>query len=216
MTRISKPRRNSVGAKRLDLTDLRELLKDRRVWAAVGRVVQPDDGSDYWQIVVHKGDEVDIEIEVVIQPSKVPVTARLRGGGWWEVPAVDDEVALLIPDGQLDFMPIVIGSLSSNRVPSGDQAPAPTNIVITAPAGGKVYVHDGSSGAKALATADHFHVDSTGGLTTGPITSAIQNAPNPAFPVSDPVNPFLDENLTPTTHQYRAGDSDGTTVLEAK
>lgn len=216
MTRISKPKRSGVGAKRLDLTDLRELLRDRRVWSAVGRVVQPEGGALHWQIVQHEGEDADIEIEVVIQPSQVPVTARLRGGGWWEVPAVDDEVALLVPDGQLDFMPIVIGSLSSNRVPSGDQAPSPTNIVIAAPAGGKVYVHDGSSGAKSLATADHFHLDSTGSPTGAPITSAVPNAPNPNFPVPDAVHPFLDETLTPTTHPFHDGDSDGTAVLYGK
>lgn len=215
MTRITKPKRRGTGAKRLDLSDMRELFRDRRVWSAVGRVVLPDGTDQHWQIVEHEGEGVDIEIEVVIQPSQVPVTARLRGGGWWEVPALDDEVALLIPDGQVDFMPIVIGSLSTNRVPTG-QAPSPTNIVIAAPAGGKVYVHDGSGGAKALATADHFHIDSTGGVTGTPVTSAIANAPNPNFPVPDAVHPFLDETLTPTTHPFREGDADGTTVLEAK
>ena len=215
MTRITKPKRGGVGAKRLDLSDLRELLKDRRVWSAVGRVVLPEGASQHWQIVDHEGSEVDIEIEVVIQPSQVPVTARLRGGGWWEVPAVDDEVALLIPDGQLDFMPIVIGTLSSNRVPTG-QAPNPTNIVIAAPAGGKVYVHDGSGGAKALATVDHFHLDSTGSPTDTPITTAIPNVPNPNFPVPDAVHPFLDELGAPTTAPFHNGTADGTTVLYGK
>lgn len=216
MSRIVKPRRRGVGAKRLDLTDMRELFRDRRVWSAVGIVTKADGRDSHWEIVTDDGGaEVDIVIDVVVQPSQVPVTARLRGGGWWEVPAEGDEVALLVPDGQLDFMPIVLCKLSSNTVPSG-QAPSPTNIVIAAPTGGKVYVHDGSGGAKALATVDHFHLDSTGSPTGTPITSAIPNVPNPNFPVPDSVNPFLDENLIPTTAPYHNGTADGTEVLEAK
>jgi hypothetical protein len=239
MTRISKPKRSGTGAKRLDLTDLRELLKDRRVWSAVGRVVMPEGATQHWQIVAHEGANVDIEIEVVLQPSQVPVTARLRGGGWWEVPALNDEVALLVPDGQLEFMPLVIGSLSSNRVPSV-QAPSPTCIVIAAPAGGKVYVHDGTGGAKPLAYksdveavdakyAGHVHLDSMGSPTSDPLASGVSppppavdptagvitNPPNPAFPVPDGVHPFLSvPSLTPTIEPFSPGASPPDALIE--
>lgn len=150
MTRISKPKRSRSGSKRLDLTDMRELFRDRRVWTAIGVVTAPDDGGAHWQVETDDGGAVDVTVEVVLHPSETPVTCRLRGGGWWEVPALGDEVAVLVPEGAIDFMPLIVARLSSNTVPT-TQGPDPSRVVIVAPSGGEVVIHDGEGGAEAVA-----------------------------------------------------------------
>lgn len=147
MTRITKPKRSKVGAKRLDLTDMRAAFADRRTWTAVGIVECPEGVAQHWEVVTEDGEAVDVLIEVVLQPSQQPVTARLRAG-WWEVPALGDEVAIIMPEGALDFMPIVVCKLSSNHVPTV-QGPQPGRIVIESD---EVLVHDGNGGAVSLAT----------------------------------------------------------------
>jgi hypothetical protein len=130
----------------MDLTDMRELFRDRRVWSALGVVIAPD-GGPHWAVVPSDtGGAFDIVVEVEIQPSQVHVTARLRAG-MWEVPAVGEEVAVLVPDGRIDFQPIVIAILSSGSVPTV-QGPQPGRIVIVSP---EVMIHDGTGGAVALA-----------------------------------------------------------------
>lgn len=147
--RIDKPKRSRSGAKRLDLTDMRHLFMDRRVWTAIGTVTKPDGATSHWELVTEDGVAVDILVDVVLQPSGVPVTCRIRAG-IFEVPAEGDEVAVLVPEGETDFMPVLICKLSGNVIPT-TQGPNPTNIVIVAPSGGTVLVHDGAGGASELA-----------------------------------------------------------------
>lgn len=177
MTRITKPMRGQRATKKLDLTDMRAVLRDRRMWSAIGTVFEPE-GDQHWEVVTgDDGSSVDIVIEVLLHPSEQPVTCRLRAG-MWEVPDVDDEVIVLIPEGETDFMPIVIGRLSSNVVPTV-QGPEPGKLVIV---NGQVLVHDGSGGAVALAlksdvddlaewSTTHFHPASSG--TTSPSTDPV-------------------------------------------
>ncbi len=89
------------------------------------------------------GNTVDILVDVVLHPSETPVTARLAAG-IWDVPDVGDEVAVLVPDGAIDFMPIIVARLSTNHVPTV-QGPQPGRIVIERD---EVIVHDGSGGAE--------------------------------------------------------------------
>lgn len=165
--RIDKPLRSKKASKRIDLSDIREVLKDRRMWAGLGVVVAPTDGSPHWRIETDdSGTAIDILVEVVIQPDQIPITARLTAG-MWTVPAIDEEVAILIPAGQVDFQPIIVGILSSNSVPNATgQAPSPTQIVI---ARGKVYIHDGSGGAEPLVRKSDFdgHTHGPGSFTNG-------------------------------------------------
>ncbi|HUS27613.1 MAG TPA: hypothetical protein VMZ53_03870 [Kofleriaceae bacterium] len=168
--RITKPKRGRGPVKRIDLTDMRELFRDRRMWSAVGIVTAPE-GEPYWEVVTNEdGSSVDVVVEVVLQPSEQHVTCRLRSG-MWEVPAEGDEVAVLIPEGQIDFMPIVIARLSGNAVPT-TQGPSPTRIAIVAPSGGEVVVHDGSGGADPLVRRseflDHAHPTAAAGAPSAP------------------------------------------------
>ena len=169
--RTSTPKRGRKAAKRLDLTDLRHILRDTRVWAAIGVATAPEDGSQHWRIETDDaGGQVDILVNVVTQPGGVPLQARLAAGVW-VVPALGEEVAVLVPDGRFDFMPTIVALLSSNTVPDGTD---PTTIVI---ARGKVLIHDGAGGAAPLPTLsefnNHTHTSaSSGSPTSTPISPA--------------------------------------------
>jgi hypothetical protein len=183
MTTITKPMRGRRPTKRLDLSDIKEALRDQRVWAALAVVTEPDDGSPHWTIV---GGNADVLVEVVTTDG-VPLSCRLAAG-MWLVPDPGDEVAVLVPDGEVDWMP-VITCILSHALPT-DQGPQPNRIVIVR---GEVLVHDGTGGAVPLALKSdveavdakldaHFHqLDSVsiGDPTSGPVSSI---PPNPAAP----------------------------------
>ena len=175
--------RRRTGAKKMDLSALRELMKDRRIWMGMGLVIDPEDGEPHFEIVLEDGVIVDILIEVEIVPERIHVTCRLSGTGGqntglWQIPKVDDEVAVLIPDGEVDFCPIVWGVLSGGQVPNGGgQGPTETATIIV---NGEVFVHDGVGGAAPLPTKAEFdaHMHPTGVGPSGipsnaPITGTV-------------------------------------------
>jgi hypothetical protein len=191
MSKITKPKRGNKPTKRLDLTDMREMFRDRRMWAAIGKVTAAPEETT---------GPADVMLEVLLQPSLVPVNCRLAAA-IWTVPAIGEEVAVLIPEGQTDFMPIIVAVLSSNSLPSA-QGPAPNTIAIVR---GQVLIHDGSGGAVELALKSdveavdakyegHIHRDSFGAIVTdGPnqAGSVILNpgAPPPIFLPGLPLDP---------------------------
>lgn len=140
--RVTKPFRGQRGSKRLDLTDMRALMRDQRTWCSIGRVFVPPGEASHYTI-----DDGDIIVEVVLQPSLHDVTCRLAGG-MWIVPAVDEEVVVVLPEGEMTFMPTIIAILSTGNVPSAQQ-PTPTRMVIQRQ---EVVVHDGAGGADPLPT----------------------------------------------------------------
>lgn len=168
MAKIPHRRRQRTRARKLDLEQMRELLKDRRVHTAYGIVVAPDGPNSHYDL-----DGVDLLIEVETSPDQLDLTCRwgLGGQGPWTVPAVGDEVVILVPNGQIDFMPVIVGVLSTGVVPEGV---APSVTVIS---NGTVYVHDGTlAGAESLVKKSEFeaHVHATGvgpsDVPTAPIT----------------------------------------------
>jgi hypothetical protein len=145
--KITAPFRGRRATKKLDLTDMRKAFADQRSWCSIGIVTAPDDGDPHFQIT-----DDDILVEVVLQPSLVPVTCRLAAG-MWLLPDVGEEVVVTLPEGELTFMPVIAGVLSTGVVPvtsgGGAQPPTPQRIVI---ARQQVVVHDGSGGANPLPT----------------------------------------------------------------
>jgi hypothetical protein len=149
-----------------------------------------------------------VHVEVVLQPSLIPVSCRLSAA-IWTVPADGEEVAVLIPEGDPAFMPIIVAILSSDSLPT-DQGPAAGRIAIVR---GEVVVHDGNGGAVSLALksdveavdakyANHIHQDSTSAATGTPLSSVIPNpGPPPAFLPGDGL---ADAGIV------------GTTILKAK
>lgn len=114
--KIQKQPRKRQPARRVDLSPIKEALKDRRCWACMGLVVSGDDDNHY------ELDGVDLLVEVELVPSQERLTARLGtvaggpGRGVWAVPAVGTEVALIVPEGDVEFMPIIVATLSTGNV----------------------------------------------------------------------------------------------------
>lgn len=138
--KITAPYRGRRASKRLDLTDLRAAFRDQRMWCSVGIVVDPGDGSPHFEVLVD-----DVHVEVILQPSLVPVTCRLSAG-LWRVPDIGEEVMVQIPEGALEFMPTITDVLSSGTVPT-TQGPAPGRTLIVRQ---EVVIHDGGGGAEPL------------------------------------------------------------------
>ena len=119
MSRISTPLRGRKSSKGIDLSILESLMRDGRMWCKLGKVFAPDGGS-HWQV---KDGKLLIEVETL--PDGLDLTCRLAtwgsGGGFggWAIPRVGSIVTVLVPDGMVEFHPIVIGVLDCNAAPSG-------------------------------------------------------------------------------------------------
>lgn len=156
---IVRKRRPKQAGRRLDLTSLREAIRDGRTPLAAG-IVKARNGS-FYEI---DGEDVLVEVELV--PSGRPVTCRMGMGGMgnrcglWFVPEAGVEVAVAIPDGEQDASPMIVGILSP-ELPDGV---GPGVVVIAAPS--KVYIHDGTAGTdklvKATPYAAHVHPTAMG------------------------------------------------------
>lgn len=123
----------------MDVTALLELTRDGRTHNAVGVVIAADDSGSHFEV-----DGADVMVEVELQPSQVGVTCRLgapaggQGAGLWRVPAIGTEVLVVVPDGELDFMPTIVCCASSGGTPDrvGDDRTilvAPDRIEVIAP-----------------------------------------------------------------------------------
>ncbi|HSR79107.1 MAG TPA: hypothetical protein VLN57_21215 [Xanthobacteraceae bacterium] len=142
--KITAPYRGRSSSKRPDLTDLRHVLSQgdaQRMWCCIA-LVQAPAGEQHFEVLAD-----DVHVEVVTQPSLIPLTCRLAAG-IWRIPDVGEEVMVLIPEGRIDFMPMLIDVLSSGSVPT-TQGPALGTSVLARPS---VLIHDGSGGAVPLAT----------------------------------------------------------------
>lgn len=150
-------------------------------WVAIGTVMPAQGGQHY---DTHGGKDVTVEVE--LHPSGATITCRIgsaAGGpdqGVWGVPEPGDEVAVLIPDGEIDAGGIVVATLSSGGAP--DRA-APKTVLVKADKvivqAGQVLVlsDDVQLGGEALqALLDGVvtarGVDSFTGLTYGQLGSA--------------------------------------------
>jgi hypothetical protein len=157
-------KKKGKAVKRLDLSAMKEALRDTRCWACLG-IVKSDDNGDYYELT---GDDVLVDVE--LQPQGTQITARLGtvggsfGAGVWCIPPIGAEVLVVMPEGDMAFAPIIVGLYSSGDVPSGL---AINTIVVACPPGGKVLIHDGAGGTDELVkkSAYEVHKHPTG---TGP------------------------------------------------
>lgn len=114
--KIQKQPRKRTPSRRLDLTAMKEALRDKRCWACMGLVVEADAGPHY------QLDGDDVLVEVSVMPSEERLTARLgaiaggAGRGVWAIPAVGTEVGLIIPEGETEFSPIITCTLSTGNI----------------------------------------------------------------------------------------------------
>jgi hypothetical protein len=188
---------------RIDPAVLREMLDDGKVHVQRALVVL--EGPSHFEIV--EGG-ADVLVDVELQPSFVRCTARLgglgggAGRGFWAIPPVGAEVIVLVPDGDLEAGPVIVGAESSGQVPDGL---GPTTFVICAPAGGQLLVHDGTAGeAVALATMDD-------------VTSVRDSLDAAVTVFNAHVHPAPGGTTSATgTPQSGPGFPNGTSVLKAK
>jgi hypothetical protein len=181
--------------KRVNLTAIKEALRDGRIWTKLG-IVGTDDGNHY------SLSDGDLLIEVRLMPDGEEVTCRMAvagggaGLGFWYIPAKGTEVVVAIPDGEIEAEPAIVGVLSTGSLPDGI---AEGTIVI---AESQVLVHDGSGGAVALALkSDVNQLRNEVALHTH-VTTAVTGGGGPVGVLSPPAGPF-----TPPA---------GTTVLKGK
>lgn len=164
---------------RLDLSFIREAVYDERQWVAVGIVQQPSEGGAHYTVVSSGSDITDVTVEVTVMPTGEELTCRLgmgTPGGPIRIPAVGDEVLVMLPAGSIDFMPSVIGYLSGQNFPdrtSTDRSVwySPDRIEIIAPT---VYISSNGTAGQPLVTKAEFdaHVHPTGTGPSGIATNA--------------------------------------------
>jgi hypothetical protein len=116
-------------------------MQDGRVWSCLGIVKAAEDDGQHWEI-----DQGTMLVQVKLQPSGDEVDAQVLGGafGWgvWFVPPIGAEVIVAVPDGELDFSPVIVAVLASGSLPDGL---AENQIQIVVPSGGEVLVNDGGT-----------------------------------------------------------------------
>lgn len=146
--KITAPYRGRSASKRLDLTDAKKALgiDGFKLWAAIA-IVQAPQGEQHFEILAD-----DVHVEVVTQPSLIELTCRLAAG-IWRIPNIGEEVVVLIPEGEIAFMPILVDVLSSGSVPT-TQGPALGTDVIARP---HVIIHDGTGGAEPMVPLSQFN-----------------------------------------------------------
>lgn len=146
--KVTAPYRGRSSSRRLDLTDMKHALgvDGFKMWCALA-IVQAPQGESHFEVLAD-----DVHVEVVTQPSLIPLTCRLTAG-MWRIPDIGEEVVVLIPEGEIAFMPILIDVLSSGSVPT-TQGPALSTDVIVRP---HVLVHDGTGGAEPLVPLSQFN-----------------------------------------------------------
>lgn len=202
------------GSQAIDEAGLRELGRDRRMWIKRGRVKKFEGETSHADQSAQ-----DVLIDVELQPSGEPVLCRLGaaagGVGWgiWAIPGEGTEVEVGIPDGELEMDPVILRILSSGQVPDGL---TPQRIIIVAPAGGEVLVHDGTANqavplakrSELQAVVDIFndHVHYAGGAITDKPSTVPQIPPNPSPP----------PDYLPPIGYSTAPSPAGTSVLKGK
>ena len=218
---MRRSRKGRRGTKRADLSTIREAIKDQREFFVKGLVLADDSGGPHFEVI-----EGDVIVDVLVVPMEIEISAVVSspvgglGTGIYSIPPVGAEVVVGIPDGYLDFEPTVVGVCSSQGAPSGLVA---NTIVVVAPEGGEVLIHDGDSGeARELAYRSdvealtdvfnaHIHQDATTAPTTVPVGASSVQLVKPAAVM--PVTPF--DVYSPGAPQA-APAPEGTSVLKGK
>lgn len=96
------------------------------MWCKLGKVIKPDSATEHWKTQDLEGGGKVILVEVETMPDGCDLTCRLSSGfssgggnGAWAIPRVDSIVGVAVPDGEIEFMPIVFGVLDCNAPPDG-------------------------------------------------------------------------------------------------
>lgn len=153
MAPLVKRHRGERGSRKLDMSVVREAVRDRRFWVGLGIVFLPDGQDTHWEI----DPDVGVLVDVLLMPDQEPLLCRLSGfgqggsAGCWRVPPVGSEVAVGFPGGEINNDPMLLTVLASGGVP--DELDEDT-YVVKAPK--IVIIADGAVeiGQKGLAVTD--------------------------------------------------------------
>lgn len=99
------------GSFRVPLHEFREAMADGRLWCCLGRVIQPDGGPHYHKDTSDGKSRVMIAVETI--PEGLDLTCRLATRPTYYIPPVGALVAVLIPSGELEHCPLVVGVLDN-------------------------------------------------------------------------------------------------------
>lgn len=208
-------KRHHKGAKAMDLSQFADALADGKVWAGVGRVTKFAGETSHFEIIPGDAENLaDVMVDVAVFPNGEAVACRLgMSGGVWQIPAEGAQVAILVPMGDYEADPVIVGVLGYPR--SADIATATglsaTTAVIVVPSGGQLLVHDGAAGdavplatkADVQALTDKVNAHADAFLTHTHATAAL----------GPPVAPVV---VPPAVAPSHAPDPAGTTVLKGK
>jgi hypothetical protein len=92
------------------MAQIRQSMRDGKAWTGLGVVRQFPGESSHFDI---EGAEVLVDVELV--PNGERILCRLAaagGGGYWTIPAIGEEVAVVIPEGDVEADPVIVGTLS--------------------------------------------------------------------------------------------------------
>jgi hypothetical protein len=96
------------------------------MWCKFGKVIKPDSATEHWKTQDLEGGGKVILVEVETMPDGCDLTCRLSSGfssgggnGAWAIPRLGSIVGVAVPDGEIEFMPIVFGVLDCNAPPDG-------------------------------------------------------------------------------------------------
>lgn len=180
-----------------------EALMARKQYAVLARTVRPSATEEHYELVLVDGVLVDITVEVETIPDRVPLTCSLGTGDRW-IPQLGDTVVVVLPSGQIDFVPTIVAVLPA-QIPNPDgQGPALGRRILVAD---EVLVHDGTGGAVPLALKSD--VDAVNDRV-----AALQSAHNGHAHIG--VTTGVGTSGTPATPANTTASTVGTTVLKGK
>lgn len=114
-----------MSSRSIETAELRAAVADGRVWGKLGIVITEPGGDSHFQKVTDdSGNTIDVLVCVRAAHTNEVLWCRLGSGaggnggyGIWRIPPEKTEVAVLVPEGELEGAPVIVSTLSSFGVP---------------------------------------------------------------------------------------------------
>lgn len=156
-----------------DLAAMREAMADPRAGRSVslGLVVADDDSGSHYEAT-----DTDILVRVELQPEQRKLWCRLAGmaagRGVSMIPAVGDEVVIVIPGGEIHADPVLVAVLATGSIDDDNATRTVVitgnDVKITALASGSVTVNGGTTRIPKLGDTVQVSLPNVPIVTIGP------------------------------------------------